>query len=118
MASDWKERFADKVVSAPEALSRIKAGDRVFVGSACGEPQALVKALVEVGGGLSDTELVQVLTLGVAPYADPRYATSFRANAFFIGNSLRDAVNDARADYTPIFLSNVPKLFKSRPSSD
>jgi acyl-CoA hydrolase/GNAT superfamily N-acetyltransferase len=113
MGAKWQDRYADRVVAAAKAVRRIKPGDRVFVGSACGEPQALVRALVEAGTGLSDTELVQVLTLGVAPYADPKYATSFRANAFFIGNSLRGAVNEARADYTPIFLSKVPELFKS-----
>lgn len=114
MARDWKERYADKLVPAAEAVGRIRPGDRVFLGSACGEPQALVRALVETGAGLSDTELIQVLTLGVAPYTDPRYAASFRANAFFIGNSLRGPVNEARADYTPIFLSKVPELFRTR----
>ena len=70
--------------------------------------------MVEAGGSLIDTELMQVLTLGVAPYSDPKYAAAFRANAFFIGDSMRGAVNEARADYTPIFLSQVPGLFKSR----
>ena len=113
MASKWQERYADKVVTALDAAKRIKPGDRVFFGSACGEPQALMRAMVEASGGLSDTEVVQVLTLGVAPYADPKHAGNFRANAFFIGNSLRDAVNQARADYTPIFLSRVPALFQT-----
>lgn len=114
MSTTWQERCANKLVTAERAVRNIHPGDRVFVGSACGEPQALVRALVETSGRLSDTELVQVLTLGVAPYADAKYATSFRANAFFIGQSLRGAVNEARADYTPIFLSQVPGLFKSR----
>lgn len=114
MAGKWQSRYGDKLVTAAEAIQRIKPGDRVFLGSACGEPQALVRAMVESGGGLSDTELAQVLTLGVAPYADPKYATSFRANAFFIGSSLREAVNEARADYTPIFLSKLSELFTSR----
>jgi len=70
--------------------------------------------MCEVGGGLADTELIQVLTLGVAPYTDPKYSANFRANAFFIGNSVRDSVNQAQADYTPIFLSQVPGLFRSR----
>lgn len=113
MTVKWHERYKDKVVAAPDALKSIGRGNRVFIGSACGEPQALVRAMVEVGAGMSDTEVIHVLTLGVAPYTDPRYAASFRANAFFIGNSMRAAVNEARADYTPIFLSQVPKLFKS-----
>jgi acyl-CoA hydrolase/GNAT superfamily N-acetyltransferase len=95
-------------------MKHIRPGNRVFMGSACGEPQELVRALVQAGGNLSDTELVQVLTLGVAPYADPKYSSSFRANAFFIGNSLRNAVNEARADYTPVFLSKVSDLLQSR----
>jgi acyl-CoA hydrolase len=110
---NWTERYADKVVSAEAAISKIKAGDRVYIGSACGEPQELVRTLSRMGDRLADTELIHVMTLGVAPYADPRYAASFRANAFFIGSSMRGAVNDARADYTPVFLSQVPALFKS-----
>jgi len=113
MAERWQDRYAKKVVTAEDAVKHIRAGDRVFVGSACGEPQALMEALVQTSGRLSDTELVQVLTLGLAPYADPKYSKSFRANAFFIGESLRGAVNEARADYTPVFLSHVPGLLKS-----
>ena len=70
--------------------------------------------MTEFGDNYTDTEVVHVLTLGVAPYAQPKYAHAFRPNAFFIGNSVRDAVNQARADYTPIFLSQVPALFTSR----
>jgi len=114
MGEQWRDQLKAKVVPATKALERIRPGDRVFIGSACGEPRALVRAMVEMGGKLADTELIHVLTLGVAPYTDPKYAPNFRANAFFIGNSVRDAVNTARADYTPIFLSQVPELFKSR----
>jgi len=114
MSMDWRDRYADKIVPPEQAIRTIRPGARVFIGSACGEPQALVRALVAASGGMEDTELMQVLTLGVAPYSDPRYSAAFRANAFFIGNSVRGAVNEARADYTPIFLSQVPSLFKSR----
>ncbi|NLX13381.1 MAG: GNAT family N-acetyltransferase [Phycisphaerales bacterium] len=114
MSNQWREKYADKIMPAAKAIKKIRRGDRVFVGSACGEPQELVRAMVEFGTDLADTEVVHVLTLGVAPYTDPRYAPAFRANAFFIGNSVRGAVNEARADYTPIFLSQVPGLFKSR----
>lgn len=113
MSDKWRERYQDKIVAAPAAVKNIGHGRRVFIGSACGEPQALVRAMVEAGGGMADTELVHVLTLGVAPYTDPKYSRNFRANAFFIGNSMRDAVNTARADYTPVFLSQVPHLFRS-----
>jgi len=114
MSDKWRELCPEKIISAAEAVRKIRPGDRVFVGSACGEPQELVRAMAEYGDHLADTEVVHVLTLGVAPYAQPRYAQNFRPNAFFIGSSVRDAVNEARADYTPIFLSQVPGLFKSR----
>jgi acyl-CoA hydrolase len=114
MSKNGRERFANKIVPATKAIKEIGRGNRVFIGSACGEPQELVRAMVEEGSGLTDTEVIHVLTLGVAPYADPKFAPNFRANAFFIGNSVRGAVNEARADYTPIFLSQVPGLFKSR----
>jgi len=113
MTNDWRSKYAEKLVPAEVAVSNIRRGNRVYVGSACGEPQALVRAMVEVGAGISDTEVVQILTLGVAPYTDPKYSASFRANAFFIGNSVRGAVNSARADYTPVFLSQVPALFRT-----
>jgi acyl-CoA hydrolase/GNAT superfamily N-acetyltransferase len=111
---DWRELCGNKLVTADEAVRKIRAGDRVFVGSACGEPQELVRAMAAYGDHLADTEVIHVLTLGVAPYAEPRYAANFRPNAFFIGSSVREAVNAARADYTPIFLSQVPHLFRSR----
>ncbi|MBN2445962.1 MAG: GNAT family N-acetyltransferase [Phycisphaerae bacterium] len=114
MTTDWRTKYASKIVPAEKAIKRIKPGNRVFIGSACGEPQELTRALCSAHASLSDTEVLHVLTLGVAPYADPKLAPSFRANAFFIGNSLRDAVADARADYTPVFLSQVPALFRTR----
>ncbi len=114
MPGRWQELYADKLVTAAEAVRKIRPGDRVFIGSACGEPQELVRAMAQYGDHLADTEVVHVLTLGVAPYAQEKYAHNFRANAFFIGSSVRDAVNQARADYTPIFLSQVPALFRLR----
>jgi 4-hydroxybutyrate CoA-transferase len=114
MADKWRDLCTTKIVAPAEALQAIRPGNRVFIGSACGEPQELVRAMTEFGDRLDDTEVIHVLTLGVAPYAQPKYAQKFRPNAFFIGSSVRDAVNEARADYTPIFLSQLPGLFRSR----
>jgi acyl-CoA hydrolase/GNAT superfamily N-acetyltransferase len=108
----WQERFADKICTAEQAVSVIRPGHRVFVGSGAGEPQTLVEALSE-RPGLSDTEIVHILTLGVATYAEPRFGDRFRHNAYFIGPNVREAVNQGRADYTPIFLSEIPRLFRS-----
>ncbi|MEM2878225.1 MAG: GNAT family N-acetyltransferase [Candidatus Hadarchaeales archaeon] len=97
-------------MSLVEALGMVKTGDHIFIGSACGEPQYLVRGLVEKADHLSDNEILHVHTLGVAPYAEPRYSERFRLNAFFVGVNAREAVAEGRADYTPVFLSELPKL--------
>lgn len=111
--SDWKERYRDKVCDAPTAVRGIRPGMRVFVGSGAAEPQALVRALADRGAELADNQIVHLMTLGVAPYVDPRLEQGFRHNAFFIGANTREAVAECRADYTPIFLSEIPRLLRS-----
>lgn len=100
-------------VSAEEALRSVRSGARVFVGSGCAQPAALVSALVDAAPRLSDVEVIHLLTLGSANYTDPKYSQSFRHNALFIGGNVREAVREGRADYTPIFLSEVPALFQT-----
>jgi len=112
-ADDWKSQHWRQVRKAGDAIERIGAGARVFIGSAAGEPQTLGEALAEKAGIVADTEIVHIFTLGVAAYADAKFSDHFRHNAFFIGDNTRDAVGDGRADYTPIFLSELPKLFRS-----
>ena len=114
MAGNWRERYADKLVSADFAVQKVSSGDRVLIGSGCGEAQALVRALVQASDKLNDVEVMQALPLGPAPHADKQYTASFRANTLFIGPGLRDAVSEARADYTPLLLSQAARLFKSR----
>jgi len=108
-----KRRYDDKKYSLKEALELIKTGDHIFIGSACGEPQYLVRGLVEKANHLADNEILHVHTLGVAPYAKPRYSDRFRLNAFFVGINTRQAVAEGRADYTPVFLSELPRLISS-----
>lgn len=110
---NWKEKYEEKVHTAKSALQCVKPGQRVFIGSGAGEPQALVEALSKQQG-LTDTEIVHILTLGIAPYAEERFGGRFRHNAYFIGPNVRDAVAEGRADYTPIFLSEIPALFRER----
>ncbi len=102
--------YNEKKVSLDEALGMIKTGDHIFIGSACGEPQYLVNGLVEKANHLADNEILHVHTLGVAPYAKPIYSERFRLNAFFVGINTRKAVAEGRADYTPVFLSELPKF--------
>jgi acyl-CoA hydrolase/GNAT superfamily N-acetyltransferase len=111
--SDWVQEVKKRTVSAEEAVRLVRSGDHVFIGSGCAEPQALVSAL-SAAPALSDVEIMHILTLGVAPYADPRFPGRFRHNAFFIGANVREAVQAGSADYTPVFLSEIPDLFRSR----
>ncbi len=110
--SNWRQRYADKIASPEHAAAGVRPGNRVFIGSGAGEPQTLVEAL-SARTDLSDTEIVHILTLGVAAYAEPRFGRRFRHNAYFIGPNVREAVNQGRADYTPVFLSEIPRLFRS-----
>lgn len=87
---------------------------RVFVGSGCAAPQSLVAALGRRGAEVFDVEIVHILTFGDAPYSSRERLANFRHNAFFIGPNVRDAVNEGLADYTPIFLSEIPALFRQK----
>jgi len=111
-AMDWRDRYREKVTTAERTVSGVRPGQRVFIGSGVAEPVPLVDALA-ARTDLSDTEIVHILTLGTAPYTQPRLGDRFRANAYFIGPNVRGAVNEGRADYTPVFLSEIPRLFRS-----
>jgi len=108
--ANWRDRHGAKIKTASGALSLLKPGQRLFIGSACGTPQKLVQALADCP--TEDVEITHLLTLGVAPYAQEKLAARYRANAFFISANVRPAVWEGRADYTPIFLSEIPDLFK------
>lgn len=101
-------------LSANEALAPLRSGMRVFVGSGCAAPQKLVAALAARGAEVYDVEIIHILTFAGAPYARRELLEHFRHNGFFIGPNVRDAVNDGVADYTPIFLGDVPALFRQK----
>ncbi len=112
----WQARYPTKFAPLEGIFSHIRRGARIFIGSACGEPQHLVHALtayVEAHPkAFFDAEMLHVGTLGVAPYVSERFARNFRHNSFFVGQHTREAVNTGRADYTPVFLSRIPDLLK------
>ncbi|MBZ0136616.1 MAG: 4-hydroxybutyrate CoA-transferase [Planctomycetes bacterium] len=103
-----------KYVSAEQAVAGIKSGQRVFIGSGAAEPSELVSAMTARTGELRDVNVLHILTLGEAPYVAPDCADSFRHTAFFIGHNVREAVQSGRADFMPIFLSEIPALFERR----
>jgi acyl-CoA hydrolase/GNAT superfamily N-acetyltransferase len=111
---DWQTKYRDKELSLAEAVRRIPRGKHVFIGSGAAEPVGLVGELVAQASRFCDNTIVHLLTLGPAPYVAPEHAASFRHNAFFIGPNTRDAVANGRADYTPVFLSRIPGLIRSR----
>jgi 4-hydroxybutyrate CoA-transferase len=110
----WEADYSRKIRTADEALSYVKSGMRVYIQPGCAEPEVLVEALLRRAPEVRDVEIVHMMTMGVAPYVAPEMAGHFRHNAMFIGPNVREAINDGRADYTPIHLSEIEELFESR----
>jgi len=110
---DWQKAHADQVVTADQALSHVKPGQRVFIGTGCAQPNELVRALAARSNQLADVQVVHLLTLGEAPYADKELSQHFVVNSFFIAENVRSVIQEGVGDYTPIFLSEIPRLFTS-----
>jgi acyl-CoA hydrolase/RimJ/RimL family protein N-acetyltransferase len=116
--NDIKKVYPKKFAPEEKIFSHIHPGDLIFIGTGCGEPQYLVRSLINYVNShpkaFFDTEILQVWALGVVPYKDKKFKDNFRRNSFFISSNIREAVNTGNADYTPIFLSSVPGLFRRR----
>ena len=114
---DWKKLYPEKFAEEEAIFSHIRRGDHIFVASGCGEPQYLVRAMVNYvesnPKAFFDTEIIHVYSFGIAPYTDPKFKRNFRHNSFFVGNNTRGPVNQGLADYTPVSLSDVPALIRS-----
>lgn len=112
----WRKTYPEKFAPESEIFGRIHRGDTIFIGSACAEPQQLVHGLIKYvqsnPKAFYDAEVLHIRSLGVAPYTIDKFRQNFRLNSFFIGDSTRSAVNRGVADYTPVFLSHVPDLFR------
>ena len=90
----------------------LKSGSRIFIGSNAAVPNALIDNLIANSDGLHDIETVHILTLSENKWAEPQHKDLFKVNAFFIGGkNIREAIAEGRADYTPTFISDIPKLF-------
>jgi acetyl-CoA hydrolase len=107
----WIDSYKSKLVSAEKALSVVKSNQRVYVHPGAATPEILLKALCSRYKELQNVEIIHLLTFGFSLYSEPEYEEHFRHNALFIGGNVRKAVNEGRADFTPIFLSEIPGLF-------
>ena len=110
---NWIEKYKDKIGNAASAMKLIKSGDSIFIGTGCGQPQHLVNALVEHSAHIYDAHIINLLTMGAAPYADEKFREKFKMNSFFIADNIRNALSKGIGDYTPIFLSEIPLEFET-----
>lgn len=101
-------------VSAEDAVKVIKSNDKIYIQAAAAVPEVLIKALTARHEELRNVEICQLHTEGDAPYANPAYKDSFHVNSFFIGKNVRHTLKAGNGSYTPVFLSEVPRLFKKR----
>ena len=105
-------QYHRKLCSADTAVQAIKSHDRLFMTGNCSVPKELLAALVRRAPDLEDVEICQVLTIGPADYVEPEMAGHIRVNSLFISHNVRKAVNEGRADFSPIFLSQIPKALR------
>ena len=109
---DWQRRYKRLLTTPEEAVKTIKSNSRIYLGGGTGIPLVLERAMVARADELENVEVDHVATFAGGEYLDPAYSKSFRHRALFIGPNARAAVNEGRADYVPIFLSNAPGLYK------
>ncbi len=110
---NWKEKYSDKISAASKAMDLINSGDTVFIGSGCAAPQHLMKSMVENSSNIYDVHIVHFLCKGEAPYIDEKLRDKFKVNSLFLDSNVRGAVNKGFADYTPMFLSEIPHQFET-----
>ncbi len=117
ISSYWADKYIENLRTAREALSLIRAGQRVFIGSSCGEPQHLVRELSEVSDYFKDIEIIRLLTLETTPLtliANQTKDQSLNIRSFYLGSAKPNVISRNKRFITPINLSAVPRLFKSR----
>lgn len=108
----WLIKYNSKVVKADEAVKMIHSGDNVVVQPGCAAPMELIRALVKRKDELEDVNIYHILIVGDLPYVKPGMEKHFKHKAFFMGGNTRKAINEGRAEFIPIFLSEVTLLFK------
>jgi 4-hydroxybutyrate CoA-transferase len=110
---DWKEIYQSRIVTAEEAVRAVQSGNRIFLTGNCSVPRKLLAALVEYAPNLCDVEICQALTVAGSEYVAPEMEGHLHVNSLFISHNVRKAVQEGRADFTPVLLSQFPLLFKN-----
>jgi 4-hydroxybutyrate CoA-transferase len=112
--ADYNKLYQSRVISAEDAVRHIKSGDRIFLTGNCSVPQKVLAALVDYAPNLNDVEICHALSIGAADYVKPEMKGHLQVNTMFASASVRQAVNDGRADFTPVLLSEFTLLFKNK----
>jgi 4-hydroxybutyrate CoA-transferase len=110
----WESIYESRIVTPEEAATKIQSGQRVFLTGNCSVPQKVLAALVKHAPNLQNVEIAQALTVGPADYVSPEMEGHLRVNTMFISANIRKAVQEGRADFTPVLLSEFPLLFKRK----
>lgn len=110
---NWEAIYRRKVADVDTVMANVSSGDRIYLGGGAGVPKVLIDGLTRHASQLSAVELTHILTFADAPYVKPEFQESIRVNALFIGPNVREAVQKGQADFTPVFLSEIPGLFRN-----
>jgi acetyl-CoA hydrolase len=110
----WGETYRHRITTPDAAVRAVRSGDHVWIHAGCNNPEELIRALVARHHELENVEVSHLLTFGCADHVSPRYSRSFRHRALFVGPNVREAVNEGRADFVPVFLSEIPRLIQTR----
>jgi 4-hydroxybutyrate CoA-transferase len=114
LKATWQEDYARRLTTPDEAVKSIKSGDTIYIQSHSACPESVVDAMVKRADSLKDVKIVHIIVFGKGEYTKPEYASSFRTFSLFTGANMREPVNTKRAEYVPVFLSEIPALFDSR----
>jgi len=108
---NWKDIYKQRLTTAQEAVKRIKSGDRISLSHAVGEPTYLIDAMVDNKEAYRDVEIVHMVPMGRASYAQPGMEPYFRHNSVFVGGPTRGTIKAGHGDFTPCYFSQIPNLF-------
>lgn len=109
---DWKDKYRSRLISPEQAVRVIQSGNRVFLTGNCSVPHKLLDALVEYAPEIENVEICQALTVASSDYVKPELEGHLRVNSLFISSNVRKSIQEGRADFTPVMLSELPLLFK------